>query len=123
GHARRTPADPDQDEVWLRSGDQLLGKLLRADRRTLELEARFGTQSFPWGEVRGIYPRQEPAPQRTTDGEHVEVSLHPGAGPEPDRLAGLVRGLDDRRLLLRHAVLGDLEIPRPYLRKLRCVFH
>src|SRR5262249_33759478 len=39
---RRPDSDPTQDEVWLLDGDQLLGKVSRADRRTIDVQGRFG---------------------------------------------------------------------------------
>jgi hypothetical protein len=53
----------------------------------------------------------------------VQVWLRTGAGSEPDRIAGAVRGWDAKHLTLRHPVLGDLTIARARLRRLRWLFH
>src|SRR5262249_59686236 len=59
---RHLDADPAQDEVWLRSGDQVLGEVPRADRRGVEVRGVFGDRSLAWGEVRGLFLRRQPAP-------------------------------------------------------------
>ncbi|HXG12509.1 MAG TPA: hypothetical protein VNK04_22325 [Gemmataceae bacterium] len=116
-------ADVTQDEAWLLAGDQLLGRVVRADRHAVELEGWVGRQTFTWGEVRGLFLRRENPPPQTTEGEHVRVWLHAAAGGEPDQLEGVLQSLDDRRLVLRHAVLGEVEIERGRLLRLRGLFH
>jgi hypothetical protein len=114
---RRPAGDLDQDEVWLLSGDQLFGNVVRCDRRTLNLKGLFGERSLPWGDVRGIRLKNAMPPPRTTEGEHVRLRLHPGAGHELDEIEGVLRGLDDRSLSLRH-LAGELVIPRDRVRRL-----
>jgi hypothetical protein len=118
-----TPADPDQDEVWLAGGDQVLGSIRRADRRRIDQVARFGARPWNWGQVRGIFLRRQSSAPWTTQGEHVTVWLRTGAGPQPDRLAGLVRALDDRRLVLHAPDLGEVAIDRDRLQRVRWEFH
>jgi hypothetical protein len=122
-YLRHRRADRGQDELWLLSGDQLFGRVLKADRRGIVLQARFGKRSWGWGEVRGIYLRETAAPPRTLEGEQVEVRIRTGAGPESDRVVGQVRGLDDKQLTLAHPLLGELVIERTRLRRLRWLFH
>lgn len=111
--------DAEQDEVWLLSGDQLFGRVVRADRRTIEMRVRSETHRLSWGQVRGLFPRREGVPPRASEGERVRVRLRSGAGGEGDELEGVVRELDVRRLVLRHAILGDVEIERGRLQRLR----
>jgi hypothetical protein len=122
-HLRYQRADPGQDEVWLAGGDQVLGSLLRADRGTAVLKGRFGNRTWAWGKVRGLFLRHRPDAVRTSEGEQVQVWLRTGAGPEPDPIAGQVRGWDAKHLTLRHPVLGDLTIDRARVRRLRWLFH
>jgi hypothetical protein len=117
------PADPDQDELWLLSGDQLFGSVARADGRSIDVRGRFGAQTYAWSEVRGLYLCRQSPPPQTTDGEHVRAWLRPGTGPELDQLEGVLRTLDDRRLVLRHALLGEVTIDRNRLHQLRGLFH
>src|SRR5262249_15635934 len=49
--------------------------------------------------------------------------LRPAAGDDPDELDAVLRGLDEKRLTLRHPALGDLEIDRARLLRLRPLFH
>jgi hypothetical protein len=120
---RHQRADPGQDELWLLSGDQILGSLTRADRRTIDWKARFGKRTWSWGDVRGLFLRQQPDSPRTSDGEHIQVWLCTGADAEADRVAGPVRAWDEKRLTLRHPILGELAIDRTRIRRLRWSFH
>jgi hypothetical protein len=112
-----------QDEVWLASGDQLFGRLTRLDRRGLEVEGRFGRRSLSWAEARGAFPQPAALPPATTVGAQVRVWLRPAAGNELDELEGVLRALDERRFTLRHPALGDLDIDRARLVRLKPLFH
>ena len=123
--------DATQDELWLASGDQLFGQVLRADRRTIRFRGRSDTRTFAWGEVRGIFLRREvppvaaglkPAPQ-TTEGEHVRIWPRPGVGAATDELEGVLLTLDDKHVAIRHPLLGKLEIEHGRLHRLDWLFH
>jgi hypothetical protein len=116
---RRPPGDPGQDEVWLRSGDQLFGRVPRADSRTVQILGRFGERELPWAEVRGLFLRRDGAPPPGPDGERVRVWLQSGAGAERDEIEGVVVGLDEQSLTLRQPLLGECKIDRARLRELR----
>jgi hypothetical protein len=110
--------DPGQDEVWLASGDQLFGSVPKADRRAIELHARFGNRSMSWAEVRGLWLREAKFSAPVIPGEQVRLRLRPVDGFEPDRLDGVVESLDRERLVLRHALLGKVVLPRERLHRL-----
>jgi hypothetical protein len=113
------PRDPTQDQVWLTTGDQLFGQVPHLDEQHVQLRARFGERTLPWGKVRGVFLRStRPAPP-PTEGERVRVSFWPGAGERLDQLDGVVHGLDDQNLLLEHVLLGTCKINRGRLRLLR----
>jgi hypothetical protein len=120
---RRPDGDLTQDEVWLLSGDQLFGKLSRADRSAIELDGRLGKRTIAWTEVRGLYLRSEPAPPTSTDGEHVRALVWPGTGSHLDRLDGAVRALDERSLTLVSPALGDIAVERGRLRQIQPLLH
>jgi hypothetical protein len=113
------PGDEEQDELWLAGGDQLFGRVLRADRRGVTLEARFGTRTFAWADLTGWYPRHVAGKSRPLAGPRVRVWLHSGLTAEPDVLDGVVAALDARHLTLRHADLGELRLDRRWLARLR----
>jgi hypothetical protein len=115
----RPPGDPTQDELWLATDDQLFGRIVRADRRAVEIEGRYGTRAFAWAEVRGCFlKREKPLPR--PDGEAaVRLELRPGLGAEPDVLEGVLTGLDAKKLTLRHALLGERAIERSRVKELR----
>lgn len=112
----RPAGDAKQDELWLVHGDQVFGAVTGADRRTVELQARFGKRSYPWSELRGIY-FQAPSPAGQTGGERIR--FHSGAGEELDELEGTLVKLDDKQLRLRHAQLGVVDLDRARIRLIR----
>ncbi len=114
------PLDPEQDDVWLADGDQLFGTVLCADRRTIQLQGRFGERSLSWAEVRAIHFRRQGSPIRNSVGEHVKIGL--GQENHLDEIEGVVTSLDDRKLALQHPVLGSLTMDRAGLRQLQWRF-
>ncbi len=117
------PFDPSpRDEVWLASGDQLFGTVTRLDRRGVELTQKSGKQAYSWAEARGGFLQHSPATLRATTGEHVRLHLRPSGGTVPDELEGVLGAWDDRRLTLRHAALGDLDIERSRVQFLKPLF-
>lgn len=118
----RPAGEVGRDELWLRDGDQLFGVALRADRRAVEFQGRFGKRSVPWGEVRGLYLKRATPPPRATEGEHVRLQLDAGTGAAADEIEGVVRKLDDRRLTLQH-VGGETDISRERLRQVQGTLH
>lgn len=115
--------DVTQDEVWQLAGDQFLGQIERAGRQGFTLQGPTEPLTFAWSQVRGVFLKRQTVSPRTTEGEQVLVWLHSAAGGEPDWLEGVILALDERRLLLKHPVLGELTIPRPWLREVRRLFH
>jgi hypothetical protein len=115
---RHESGDPNQDELWLVGGDQLFGSVPRGNRYTVEINGSFGKRSLPWSELRGLFPKSEAPEPRTSDGQHVRVWLTNGF-PEADELEGVLRSLDDRKLVFRHVLLGDLSFDRSRLHRLR----
>jgi hypothetical protein len=121
--ARRPAGDLSQDELFLSRGDQVYGAAPRAARAGVEWAGKHGQRTIPWGEVREVRFREQPAAPRAIKGEHVSLHLRPGAGTGYDRLEGVFRALDERRLVIHHAALGDVVIDRAALERLRGVFH
>jgi hypothetical protein len=118
----RPGGDPTQDEVWLDDGDQLFGKVVRADRRAVELQARFGARTQPWSKIHGLFLRRAAPPVATTSGAHVRLGLANGLTADLDTLDGVLRSLDARSLILQHALLGELRIDRPFVREVQPLF-
>jgi hypothetical protein len=119
----RPGGDATQDEVWLDDGDQLFGKVVRADRRAVEFQGRFGARTLPWSRIHGLFFRRASPPPATTAGAHVRLELVSSLTPERDVLQGVVRSLDARELVLRHALLGKVRLDRVFVREVRPQFH
>jgi hypothetical protein len=114
--------DPTQDEVWLADGDQLFGQVVRADRRTLDTKGRYGSRTLPWADLRGCFLRHDAAPPYTSDGAQVRLGLRSGLDAQPDLLDGVLKGLDERQLTLKHALFGDLRLERARVQEVRPLF-
>ncbi|MBY0521847.1 MAG: hypothetical protein K2R98_00525 [Gemmataceae bacterium] len=110
---RRDVGDIKQDELVLVSGDQLFGEVIRANRRTIEVQGRFGKRSIPWSEVLAVHPRRENAAGTSTKGEHVRLWLRPGVGVEFDQLEGAIGQAGDKLELLHPALQMDRREPDP----------
>ncbi len=115
----KPPADAEQDEVQLADGDQLFGRIVGADRRTLRIEGRFGKRSLPWTELAGCSFRRTDAPPRGNQAANVRLLVYSGLGSDVDVLDGVVTALDERRLTLRHPLLGEVTLERGRVRELR----
>jgi hypothetical protein len=119
---RRLSGDAMQDEVLRDDGDQLFGRVLSADSRTVEIDCN-GKRSLPWSALTGLWFRRDAAPPRTADGAHVRVAVRTCLCAEPDLLDGVATALDDKGLSLKHALLGDVHIERSRLHTLRPLFY
>jgi hypothetical protein len=117
---RRPPAEPGQDELWLASGDQVFGEVLRADRMSVELKGRFGVRRYPWITLRGWFLKRGKAPAPPMRrGSLVRLWLNSGLRPAPDVIAGELTALDARQLTLIHPLLGELTIPRAVVTRIK----
>jgi hypothetical protein len=113
------PGDAEQDAVRLLDDDQLFGRIVHADRRAVQIEGRFGKLSLPWTAVSGCSFRRPAAPPKANEGAKARVLVRSGLCAEPDVLEGVVMTQDDRRLVLKHALLGELTLERGRVRELR----
>jgi hypothetical protein len=116
---RHPPGDTTQDEIWLAEGDQLFGDIVAADHRGIEIHGRFGKRTLPWSAVRGCYFRQGAGAARAAEGARVRLGLATGLTNDEDLLDGVLTALDEKRLTLRHAILGELSLDRARVRWLR----
>lgn len=119
GPLRRPPSEPRHDELWLTSGDQLFGELLRAEARSVQFRNALGSSSFAWSELRGLYLRQDQRVVPSSTGVFIAIGVRSGLDNLIDRLHGRVLELDDQRLVFQHESLGRLHIPRSQLESLR----
>jgi hypothetical protein len=116
---RHHSADPEQDEVWLSSGDQLLGTVTRADAHRIDLQAAFGKRALPWAGVRGLYLKRPDGPRPGPAADHIRLWLRAPEGADADQLRGTLKGLDEQAVTLEHGQLGQIRLPRTLVRELR----
>jgi hypothetical protein len=77
------------------------------------MQGHFGRRVLPWTVTRGIFPR--PPEKKIPPRNQVRVWLDNGFDSQPDWLDGVVQALDGRRLLLRHADLGEVSVARGHV--------
>ncbi|MHB1422951.1 MAG: hypothetical protein ACYC3I_07115 [Gemmataceae bacterium] len=113
------PAETEQDAVRSRDDDYLFGRILHADRRAIQMEGRFGKRALPWTMVSGCSFRRPAELPKANERANVRLLVRSGLCAESDVLEGVVTALDERRLILRHALLGELTFERGRARELR----
>lgn len=111
--------ETEQDAVRLLHDDQLFGRILHADRRALQIEGRFGKRSLPWTALSGCSFRRPAAPPKANEEAKSRLMIRSGLCEENDVLDGVITALDERRLVLRHALLGEVTLGRRRVREMR----
>jgi hypothetical protein len=119
---RRPDGDAAQDAMFLYDGDQWFGTVRRAGRWGVEVQGRFGLRTLGWDQVEGCSFRRAAPPPRTTAGAHVRLEIASGLDPQKDILEGVLRSWDDRGAMLEHPRLGELRLPRPFVRRIWPLF-
>jgi hypothetical protein len=114
-----SPVDCEQDAVRLLDDDQLFGRIVRADRRAIQIEGRYGKRSLPWTAVSGCSFRRPSAPPKANERAKVSLLVNFGLCAETDVLEGVVTRQDEQRLVLRHAFLGEVTLERGRVREIR----
>jgi hypothetical protein len=113
------PVEAEQDAIRLLDDDQLFGRILHADRRALQIEGRFGKRSLPWTAVSGCTFRRPAAPPKANEGAKVRLLVRSGLCEQSDVLEGVVASLDEKRLVLRHALFGEVTMERSRVREMQ----
>lgn len=115
-------ADLTRDAVRSADGDETFGTLTAAGPTSLRFEIK-GTPAFlSWPAAYEFAFRRGPVAEATTTGEHVRVRVRSADGAR-DVLDGSVKSFDATMLVLTHAVLGELAIPRDRLEEIRLRFY
>ncbi|MBO0697166.1 MAG: hypothetical protein J2P46_02115 [Zavarzinella sp.] len=117
----RSWADLTADAVRSPDGDETFGTILGAGPSGVAFEVKGRKLSLGWPEVAEFAFRRGPVAERATEGEHVRVRVRSADGAR-DVLVGAVTAFDHKRLVLAHAVLGDLTIPRDRVEEIRFLF-
>ncbi len=115
-------ADPSQDEVRLASGDQLFGRIVRANPESVALTMLGQTIALPWSEVSGLYLERTARASRPVEGPFVAVTWRPGGSAsdadDPDRIEGALREHGPEFLGIESPMAGSIRLPRSWIQRL-----
>jgi len=117
-------SDPAQDEVRLVGGDQLFGRIDRADPERVTLRVLDQEATLSWAEVSGLIFRRVAAPGRAIAGAWVRAEWRAAPGADPrdlDRVEGALTAATPEALTLETPYAGTLTIPRDRLRRLKAL--
>jgi len=113
---------PTLDDVRLVDGDQVFGRLKRADADSVTLRVDGRDVALPWTEVASLQFRRVPEQARPIEGLLVRVDWRPAPGNDPrdaDAAEGALLALTEATLTLATPYAGDLAIPRNRLRRVK----
>jgi hypothetical protein len=122
GPRPRDWADLTRDAVRSPDGDETFGALTAVGPGGVTLQAQGRKTHIAWPAAAELGFRRAPVPDRITTGEHVRAIVRTADGGR-DVLDGAVKAFDDTALVLAHATLGDLKIPRDRVEELRFRFY
>jgi hypothetical protein len=115
-------ADLTADAIRSPEGDETFGELVTGGPAGITLKTKKRNSTLAWPEVAEFSFRRAQINEHPTSGEHVQVRIR-SAENARDILSGAVKSLDDKNLVLVHAILGELTIPRTRLEEIRPLFH
>ncbi len=118
---RRPVGDAEQDEAWLATGDQLFGRFLRADRQGVVMEGKFGRRVLAWPALRGVFPTGV-KPMAPPVGS-VRLWIDNGFDSQHDVIEWTVHTFDGRRVIVKHADLGEITLERSAVLRLAWPAH
>ena len=121
-HEPRPWADLTVDAIRSPDGDETYGDLVGLGPIGLSLETKGKKLAPRWPDVAVFAFRRTAIAEQATTGEHVQIRVRAGDGVR-DVLEGAMKSFGDKSLVLSHAVLGDLTMPRDRLEEIRLLFH
>ncbi len=113
--------DIKQDEARLSVGDQLFGRVQKADSDKMSMVVEGRDISLPWGQVAGIHFRREALAGVPVAGLLARVEWRSAPGSDPANLdfaEGAITAATDSRLMVATPYSGVLSIPRELLHTL-----
>jgi len=115
-------ADLTADGMRSTEGDETFGTISELSFEKVVLETKAKKLATFWKELAEIGFKRGAIVERETKGEHVQIRLHTVEN-QRDILEGAVRSFDEKSLILLHANLGEVRIPRDCLAEIRFRFH
>jgi hypothetical protein len=119
--AASSEVDIGQDEARLVTGDQLFGKVLKADSERVDMSIDGKPIALSWNEVAGLYFRRLPAQGKRVDGLLARVEWQTSASEEPADLEiaeGAITAITGQVVTISTPYSGALRIPRPRIRRI-----
>ena len=113
--------DITQDEARLVVGDQLYGKIGKADGERLSMTVDGEPIALPWSDVAGLYFRRSPAKGTPIEGLLVRVEWRSAPDDDPENIdfaEGALTSVSDKAITLATPYAGVLSIPLEAVRKL-----
>lgn len=104
------------DFLWLIHGEQIFGRIVAADARSVVLEGKPGKLTIAWARLRGIGFAESAHQPALAD---AEIYVRSSLGYLSDILHAKLLRWDDEKLIARHASLGELALARNRLEKIR----
>jgi hypothetical protein len=113
--------DIKQDEARLVVGDQLFGKVQKADSERMSMTVEGTAISLPWGQISGLHFRRDGASGTPVEGLLARVEWRSAPGSDPGNLdfaEGAITAANDGGITFATPYSGVLSIPRELLRTL-----
>ncbi|WP_029629974.1 hypothetical protein [Zavarzinella formosa] len=113
---------PSRDRLVTTENTEIYGVFPRFDSAGPVIDVREKVVSPPWAMVREQTFGDLGGDEKSTTGEHAELTLQTTDQPAA-RITGRVKGWNDRQVKLEHSRLGLLTIPMPLVTEIRPIFH
>ena len=113
--------DVKQDEARLVVGDQLFGKVQKADSENMSMAVEGKSISLPWGQISGLHFRREGALGSPVEGLLARVEWRSAPGADPTNLdfaEGAITAASDGGITVATPYSGVLSIPRQLVHSL-----
>lgn len=119
--------DRSRDQVDLASGDQLFGKLVAMNGRSITLQAGAQQTDLKWSDLSCLHFATGPSVARGVSGRIVRIELQPWNNTTPvpasDTLSGALIAIDQDSCTLDHPLCGQLKIPWNNVWRIRPAFY
>lgn len=118
--------DRNRDQIDLVSGDQLFGKVIGLQSRSITLQATHQQTDLKWPEIVRLHLATRPGLPRSVTGRQVQIDLQPWSNLSQDAphdsLSGALVAINPESCTLDHPLCGQISIPWQHIRRLKPAF-